>query len=126
MTEKRLLSGLLGIDLLETSKGHAITRVTVSEEFKNIHGVAHGGLIFALADEAFAAACNFEAPPSVAVNVDISYFAPAKVGEILTAEASETRRGKTIGFYDVMVTNQDGKTIAKMRGISYSHGNRKD
>jgi len=76
----------------------------------------------ALADQAFAAACNFDYAPSMAVHVDASFFAPAKAGDVLRAEATEVRRGRTMGFYEMLVTNQDGKPIAKVTGVSYSRG----
>ncbi len=118
--DRKLFTQLLGVELLEESKGHSLARLEVTEEHLNRHGVAHGALIFALADHAFAAACNFEAPPSVAVHVDISYFTPARAGEVLTAEAKEIRRGRTMGFYEMLVANQDDRPVAKAKGISYS------
>lgn len=120
MREIKGFTNLLGTELVEESKGHAVARLEVREEHLNRHGVAHGGLIFSLADHAFAAACNFDAPPSVAVHVDISYFSPAKLGDVLNAEAVELRRGRTMGFYEMTVRNQDGKPVAKAKGISYS------
>ena len=122
MSDKKLFSDVLGIQLLEESKGHSVTQVEVKEELLNRHGVAHGGLIFALADHAFAAACNFDAPPAMAVHVDASFFSPAKSGDVLRAEATEIRRGRTMGFYEMLVTNQEGRPIAKVHGVSYSRG----
>jgi acyl-CoA thioesterase len=122
MSEKRLFSDVLGIETLEESKGHSVTQVVVRDELLNRHEVAHGGLIFALADQAFAAACNYDYAPSMAVHVDASFFAPARAGDVLRAEATEVRRGRTMGFYEMLVTNQDGKPIAKVTGVSYSRG----
>jgi acyl-CoA thioesterase len=120
MAGKGAFSDLLGIELVEESKGRAVARIKVSEGGLNRHGVAHGGLIFSLADHAFAAACNYDAPPSMAVHVDVSYMSPAFAGDVLTVEAREIKRGRTMGFYEMMVTNQDGKPIAKVEGISYT------
>jgi len=114
----------LGIEILEVSRGHARTRVRVREEFSNIHGYAHGGLIFSLADEAFALACNEDSSPAVAVSINMDYLKPVSVGDILTAEAKEVRRGRTMGFYDVFVVDEAARLVAKMRGISYSRAER--
>lgn len=122
MSEKVFFSDVLGIETLEESRGHAVTRVEVREELLNRHGVAHGGLIFSLADQAFAAACNFDYPPSMAVHVDASFFSPARARDVLRAEATEIRRGRTMGFYEMLVTNQDGKPVAKITGVSYTRG----
>ena len=75
-------------------------------------------ITFSLADSTFAFACNSRNQATVAQNNVITYIAPARVGDTLTATAHEVSLTGRSGIYDVRVTNQDGKTIAEMRGMS--------
>ncbi len=107
----------LGLVLDEVGAGHARISMAVREDMINGHGICHGGLIFTLADTAFAYACNSRAP-SVAVHCTIDFLAPARLGERLSAVAAETALEGRSGFYDVTVTNECGATIALFRGVS--------
>ena len=83
------------------------------------HGTCHGGFLFALADSAFAFACNSYDEATVALGCSIDYVAPALCGDLLTATASEqSRKGRT-GLYDVRIENQRGELIALFHGKSY-------
>jgi len=111
----------LGIELIEQGEGRAVTRMTVREDMVNGHAMAHGGLIFALADTAFACACNSFGPVTVAASADIVFVAPARAGDVLVAEAAlRTRFGRS-GLYDVTV-RRDGEVIAEFRGRSQQLG----
>ena len=108
----------LGIELTDQGEGRAVTRMTVREDMVNGHAMAHGGLIFALADTAFACACNSFGPVTVAASADIVFIAPARAGDVLMAEAVlRTRFGRS-GLYDVTV-RRDGEVIAEFRGRSH-------
>jgi acyl-CoA thioesterase len=90
----------------------------------NGHGICHGGLIFSLADTAFACACNSWGPVTVAAGADIVFVAPARRGDVLTAEARMRARYGRSGVYDVTVTRGD-QLIAEFRGRSHELGERR-
>jgi acyl-CoA thioesterase len=110
-------SRMLGIDLVGYGPGWARTRMTVTGDMVNGHGIGHGGLIFSLADTAFACACNSWGPVTVAAECDIIFVAPARAGDVLTAEARMRSRFGRAGLYDVTVT-RGGDLIAEFRGRS--------
>ena len=92
--------------------------MTIRTDMVNGHAMAHGGLIFALADTAFACACNSYGPVTVASSAEIVYVAPAHAGDVLVAEAvMRTRFGRS-GLYDVTV-RRDDEVIAEFRGRSH-------
>ena len=111
-------SRALGIELTEQSQGRAVTRMTVRADMMNGHAVVHGGLVFSLADTAFACACNSWGPPTVAAAAEIVFVASARVGDVLTAEAQVRTRFGRSGVYDVTVRSQTGEVIAEFRGRS--------
>jgi len=108
----------LGIELIDQGEGRAVTRMTVRGDMVNGHAMAHGGLVFALADTAFACACNSFGPVTVAASAEIVFVAPARAGDVLVAEAVlRTRFGRS-GLYDVTV-RRDTEVIAEFRGRSH-------
>lgn len=94
-------SSWLGLELVEVDEGRAILGLTVEKHHANGHGICHGGITFALADSAFAYACNSRNQSTVAQHNVISYTAPAKIGERLTATATEVSLNGRSGIYDV-------------------------
>jgi acyl-CoA thioesterase len=110
-------SRMLGIELVDYGPGWARTRMTVRDDMVNGHGICHGGMIFSLADTAFACACNSWGPVTVAAECDIVFVAPARSGDTLTAEARVRSRYGRNGIYDVTVTLGD-QVIAEFRGRS--------
>ncbi|MGE4610827.1 MAG: hydroxyphenylacetyl-CoA thioesterase PaaI [Paracoccaceae bacterium] len=108
----------LGMELVNVDEGHAVLSMTVQKHHANGHGICHGGITFALADSAFAFACNSRNQCTVAQHNVISYTAPAKIGERLTATAREVSLAGRSGIYDVTVTNPDGQIVAEFRGFS--------
>jgi acyl-CoA thioesterase len=111
-----------GLVIEEAREGHARVRMLVRADMANGHGIAHGGMIFALADTAFAYACNGRNSAAVAANASISFLSPAKVGETLVAEAEERARNGRSGVYAVRVTADDGRTVAEFQGLSREIG----
>jgi acyl-CoA thioesterase len=110
-------SAALGIEVLEHGPGWARARMTVRPDMVNGHDLAHGGLVFALADTAFACACNGWGPVTVAAGADISFVRPARLGDVLEADARvRSRRGRS-GIYDVTV-RRGAEVIAEFRGRS--------
>ncbi|WP_414155492.1 hydroxyphenylacetyl-CoA thioesterase PaaI [Pseudomonas sp. BNK-43-a] len=109
----------MGIELLEAGPGSAAVRMTVRADMIQGHGTCHGGFLFALADSAFAFACNGHDEATVALGCSIDYVAPALLGDQLTATAHElVRKGRT-GLYDVRLENQRGELVALFHGKSY-------
>ncbi|MGR3714624.1 MAG: hydroxyphenylacetyl-CoA thioesterase PaaI [Shimia sp.] len=106
----------LGMQIVEVGEGRATLKMTVRPEFCNGHGICHGGLTFTLADSAFAFACNSRNQATVAQHNQISYLAPGREGDVLTATAREISLKGRSGLYDVTVTNQDSVVIAEFRG----------
>jgi acyl-CoA thioesterase len=110
-------STALGIEVVAHGPGWARARMTVRPDMVNGHDIAHGGLIFTLADTAFACACNSWGPVTVAAGADITFLTPASLGDVLEADARVvTRRGRS-GIYDVTVRRGD-EAIAEFRGRS--------
>jgi acyl-CoA thioesterase len=108
----------LGIVLDEAGDHRARAHMVVEAWMSNGHGICHGGLVFALADTAFALACNSGDDDAVAAACDVVFVAPARTGDVLVAEAeARTRYGRS-GIYDVTVRRDDGTVIAEFRGHS--------
>jgi acyl-CoA thioesterase len=122
MHERDAASQALGVELIDVGEGTAVTRMVVRPDMVNGHDVCHGGLIFTLADTAFASACNSYGPVTFATGASIEFLAPGRGGATLTATAAEAYRKGKNGHYDVEVVDDDGVTIALFRGRSRSLG----
>ncbi|AVO37249.1 hydroxyphenylacetyl-CoA thioesterase PaaI [Pukyongiella litopenaei] len=118
MWENDAASQWLGMTLDAVAPGGATLSFTVAPHHLNGHGICHGGYIFTLADSAFAFACNSYNQVTVAQENQITYLAPGRPGERLTAVASETARNGRSGVYDITVTGADGRKVALFRGLS--------
>jgi phenylacetic acid degradation protein PaaD len=117
MLESDAASRALGIEVQQTGAGSAHTSMRIRDDMVNGHGIVHGAFVFAVADTAFACACNSHGPVTVAAAADITFVAPAYTGDLLEARAVErTRFGRT-GIYDVTVRRGDD-VIAEFRGTS--------
>ncbi len=111
----RASTELLGMDVVQMSEGNAIVTMRVRDDMVNGHQIVHGGLVFTLADTAFAMACNSETTFVVSSGADITYFAPGHAGDLLTATAGiRSQRGRSV-ICDVEVRNSTG-IIAEYRG----------
>ncbi|WP_375595347.1 hydroxyphenylacetyl-CoA thioesterase PaaI [Algihabitans albus] len=110
----------LGMTVEAVGPGTATLAMTVDERMINGHAICHGGIIFALADTAFAYACNAYNRTTVAQHCAVTFLSPAKLGNRLSAAAVERSRAGRNGIYDIRVTDQDGKPIAEFRGHSRS------
>lgn len=108
----------LGMELVEVGPGRARLEMAVTQAMANGHGICHGGFIFALADSAFAYACNSRGERAVASGGSIAYLRPGRVGERLVAVAHERAHAGRSGLYDVRVSTPDGGVIAEFRGQS--------
>ncbi len=106
----------LGMEITEIDYGRAVLTMTVGADMVNGLDICHGGLIFSLADSAMAFATNSYNRFAVATNAEIDWVAPARRGDVLTATASERHRSGRNAITDVVVNNQDGRTVAHFRG----------
>ncbi len=109
----------LGIELLELREGYSRVAMTVEEHTLNFHGIPHGGVIFSMADAAFAAAGNSHGQTAVALNVNISFLAAVPVGTRLYAEATEKSLSRRTALYRLAVTAEDGTLVALAHGTVY-------
>ena len=109
----------LGMEVLAVGPGTATIAMPVRAEMLNGHHMCHGGYIFTLADSAFAYACNSYNQNTVASACHIDFLAPARLGDVLEAEAVERSAAGRTGGYDITVRGRGGKTVALFRGKSY-------
>ncbi|MEP7383864.1 MAG: hydroxyphenylacetyl-CoA thioesterase PaaI [Gemmatimonadota bacterium] len=109
----------LGVEVTTIAPRAATCRMTVRDEMVNGFGVAHGGIVYAFADSAFAFACNTHGTVSVAVDNAITYPTAIHPGDVLTATAAEETRSNRLGYYRVLVTNQQGELVAIFKGTAY-------
>jgi len=108
----------LDMSLDHIAPGKATLSMVITEAMSNGHGNCHGGYMFTLADSAFAFACNSYNQRAVAQHCSITYLQPGRIGDRLTATASEVSRRGRSGIYDIRITNQGGEHVAEFRGHS--------
>ena|ERR1700692_3494619 len=111
-----------GVEIEEVREGYARIAMRVRKDMLNGHATCHGGMIFALADTAFAYACNSRNVITVAQQASIAFLTLAREGDRLAAEAIEEALSGRSGVYTVTVTNQSGEKIAMFQGLSRSTG----
>ena len=109
----------LGMAIVQVAPGSAQLTMVVRPDMVNGHNICHGGMIFSLADTAFAYACNSYNKNTVASACSIDFLAPAKEGDLLHAQAIEQSQAGRTGVYDITVRTQTGKAVALFRGKSY-------
>ena len=112
-------SQMLGMNIESVAPGSARVTMRVRPDMVNGHDICHGGLIFALADSAFAFACNSHGHNTVAAGAAIEFLAPGRKGDLLTASATERWRAGRSGIYEIEVRNERGDAIALFRGRSH-------
>ena len=114
-------SQVLGMRIVAIAPGRAVVEMPVRDDMTNGHGIGHGGFIYALADSAFAFACNTYNRRTVAFRCDIHYLTAVRSGDLLVAEAVERQRTARNGIYDVVVRSGD-TVVAEFRGTSREIG----
>lgn len=119
MLERDGFSRWLGISVSDIGPARATCTLTVRPEMLNGFGVCHGGVTFALADSAFAFASNTQGNVAMSIDNQISYPAPAREGDVLTATAREESDTGRLAFYRVEVHNQAGTLVAIFKGTVY-------
>ena len=109
---------LMNIRLLQVDNGYAACEMEYTDEMDNIHGMAHGGAIFSLIDEAFEISSNSHGTVAVALNMNVTYVKPAKKNTILRAESRETSRGNKTATYQITVRDDEG-IVALCQALVY-------
>ena len=117
--ERDPFAKMLHMRLLEWGPGYAKTAVTLTEEMQNFHFSANGGLVFSLADYAFAVASNSHGQVAVGINTHMAFTAAGKVGEELICTAKEVNKGGRLAVYQMEVHNEAGELKARMEGTVY-------
>ena len=113
---------VLGMELVDAGPGRAAVRMTVREEHLNFNGTCHGGVLFALPDSAFGLSSNSHAAAAAGIDAHIAYPAAARLGDTLTASASEVTRSSRLATYRVDVARADGKIVAVFTGTVFITG----
>ena len=119
MMAKDAFSQWLGIEVLRVAPDASTVRMTVRAEMVNGFGVAHGGVVYSLADSALAFAANTHGSVTVAIDNGITYPAAINVGDVITATAEMEGSTRRLAFFRVTVVNQAGATVAGFKGTVY-------
>jgi acyl-CoA thioesterase len=122
MMQDDAFSQWLGIEILEVDEGYSKIQMKLRGQMLNGLGIIHGGIAFALADSAFAFACNNRNNLSVALDTSITFTRAAMPGDVLVAEAKELHNGRSTGLYLITVTNQHNQQVALFKGTCFRTG----
>lgn len=122
MMQDDAFSQWLGIEILEVAEGYSRIQMKLRGQMLNGLGVIHGGIAFALADSAFAFACNNRNNLSVALDTSITFTRSTMPGDVLVAEAKELHNGRSTGLYLITVTNQHNQQVALFKGTCFRTG----
>jgi acyl-CoA thioesterase len=121
--KKEPYARLLKMEVKKIEKGYCLVEMRFPKEMENIFGIAHGGAIYSLLDEAFEIASNSHGTVAVALNINVTYIAAPKPGTLLRAEAKEVSLTKKTGTYSIVVTDEDQQLIATCQALAYRKGN---
>ena len=110
------------IRIEEARAGYARLSMKVRADMLNGHRIVHGGMVFALADTAFAYVCNGRNEKTVAAQASIVFLGSAQEGDTLVAEAEEAATAGRSGVTRVSVRTSDGRPIAEFTGYSRTLG----
>lgn len=122
MMEQDAFSKWLNIKVIEVKEGYSKIKMIIRKEMVNGFLVVHGGIVFSLADSAFAFACNNRNNLSLALECNISFLKQVNIGDELTAEVKEIHNGKSTGVYSINVINQDNQQVALFKGTCFRTG----
>jgi len=122
LEEKDRLLTLFGMEVLTLKDGTATVRMVVTEEHLNAAEFCHGGVIFSLADVAFALASNSHGKLAVALDMSISFIKAVRAGVTLTAVCSERHRGKSTGSYTIEIRDGEDNLVSLLKATSFRVG----
>ena len=120
--EKEPFAKKSGLKLVDLGEGYSKVEMDFTSDMENIFGMAHGGAIFALIDEAFETAGNSHGTVAVALNMNVTYISSPATGTRLTAEAREISRTPKTASYDIKVTDDQKNLIAICHALVYRKG----
>jgi acyl-CoA thioesterase len=120
MMRRDRASAALGMVVERDEPGESVVSMRVREDMTNGFAITHGGMVFALADTAFAIACNEDEDVTVASGADIAFLKATRAGQTLTAHARRRALAGRAGLYDVTVTDETGDVVAEFRGRSFT------
>lgn len=120
--DKEPFASKFGLKLLEIRDGYSLVEMKFSPDMENLFGMAHGGAIFALIDEAFETASNSHGTLAVALNMNVTFMASPRPGSILRAEAREVSLTRKTASYDIKVCDDQDSLIAKCMALVYRKG----
>jgi acyl-CoA thioesterase len=109
----------MGLVLVEVDEGYALVEMKFTEDMENVFGMAHGGAIFSLIDEAFEIASNSHGTVAVALSMSVTYVSAPKKGDILLAEGKEVSRSNRVATYSIQVKTDGGDLIAICQALVY-------
>ena len=118
MMQNDRASAALGMVVHASEPGRAVVSMLLRDDMMNGFDVTHGGIVFALADTAFAIACNDDHHVTLASGADITFLKPTTAGQTLTATAVLRTKSGRSGLYDVRVANDHNVPVAEFRGRS--------
>ena len=108
-----------GLQLIDLQEGYAKVEMVFTPDMENMFGMAHGGALFSLIDEAFEVASNSHGTMAVALNMNVNYMASPAKDSKLTAEAKEINKTKKTAAYNIIVTDDKNNLIASCQSIVY-------
>lgn len=111
-----------GLKLVELKEGYSRVEMVFTPDMENIFGMAHGGALFALIDEAFETASNSHGTVAVALNMNITYISSPPLGSKLAAEAKEFNRTNKTANYDIKVYDEKNQLVASCQALVYRKG----
>jgi acyl-CoA thioesterase len=117
--EEEPFTQLLGMQLKDIGPGHSVVEMILRPEMENILGMAHGGAIFSLIDEAFETASNSHGTMAVALNMNITYISSPPMGSLLRAEAREISLTRRTASYLINVTDAQDQLVATCQALVY-------
>ncbi len=109
----------IGARITEIREGLSKAELTVGPEHINGAGVCQGGVMYTLADLAFAAVANSHGILSLGISNTITFMKSAQVGDRLTAECREVLDHHKLPYCDIQIRNQRGELVAVMTGLAY-------
>ncbi len=119
MEENDRVAKTFGMKVKEMKEGYALVELSVNDSMLNAAGVCQGGVIFSLADFAFAVASNSYGNVALVTSANINFTKPTLKGEKLIAEAKEVNRSRRVGVYEVIVRKEDKTVVALFVGQAY-------
>ncbi len=113
---------LLTMEVKKIGKGYSLVEMRFTPEMKNVFGMAHGGAIYSLLDEAFQTAANSDGTLAVALNMSVTYVNSPEPGVLLRAEAREVCVTRKTATYTITATDENNVVIATCQALAYRKG----